>query len=389
MRETFLPFAKPDVAEDAVAAVAQCMRSGWLTTGPRTIEFEDIFKNYTGAKYSVSFNSATAGLHGAFAALGLKEGDEVITTPMTFAATINTVIFAGAKPVLADIDPKTLNIIPAEIEKKINSKTKAIAPVHFAGRPCDMAAIEAIAEKHGLWIIEDSAHALGAAAGARKIGKPGAKRAAVFSFHPTKNITTGEGGMVCTDDENMAEFLSVFRQHGMSKGAWNRYAAKGKTHYDILLPGLKYNMMDIQAVIGISQMKRLEAFNARRAQVVAKYMEVFKDTEGLILPPPVKAGDAHSWHIFTPLIDTDKLKITRDEFMKLMGGRNIGTALHYQAVHLFSYYQKTYGWKPGDFPSAEYVSSRIVSLPLFPAMTEKDISDTVEAVKEILKENKR
>jgi dTDP-4-amino-4,6-dideoxygalactose transaminase len=389
MRETFLPFAKPDVAEDAVAAVAQCLRSGWLTTGPRVIEFEDIFKNYAGAKYAVSFNSATAGLHGAFAALGLKEGDEVITTPMTFAATLNTIIFAGANPVLADIDPETLNIIPAEIEKKITAKTKAVAPVHFAGRPCDMAAIETIAKKHGLWIIEDAAHALGASAGGRKIGAAGAKRAAVFSFHPTKNITTGEGGMVCTDDENMAEFLSVFRQHGMSKGAWNRYAAKGKTHYDILLPGLKYNMMDIQAVIGISQMKRLEAFNKRRAGIVAQYMAAFGDFEGLILPAPVKEGDTHSWHIFTPLIDIEKLKITRDEFMKLMGAQNIGTALHYQAAHLFSCYQKAYGWKQGDYPGAEYVGGRIVSLPLFPAMTERDIQDTIKYTRQVIEENRK
>ncbi|MDR1684338.1 MAG: DegT/DnrJ/EryC1/StrS aminotransferase family protein [Elusimicrobiota bacterium] len=389
MRDAFLPFAKPDIAEDAVAAVAQCLRSGWLTTGPRAIEFEEVFKTYTGAKYALAVNSATAGLHGAFSALGLKKGDEVITSPMTFAATLNTIIFAGATPVLADIDPRGLNILPAEIEKKITPRTKAIAPVHFAGRPCDMAAIEAIAKKHNLWIIEDAAHALGAAAGGQKIGKPGVKKAAVFSFHPTKNITTGEGGIVCVDDDNMAEFIYVFRLHGMSKGAGNRYAAKGKAHYDILMPGLKYNMLDMQAVIGLSQMKRLEAFNARRAQIAAKYMQAFKDVEGLILPPPVKAGDTHSWHIFTPLIDIDKLKITRDEFMKLMGAQNIGTALHYQAAHLFSSYQKAYGWKRGDCPNAEYAASRIVSLPLFPAMEERDIQDTIKAAKEILKANKR
>jgi len=387
MRKTFLPFAKPLIAQDAIDDVTRCLESGWLTTGPRTIEFEEVFKNHSGAKYAVSLNSATAGMHGAFSALGLKKEDEVITTPMTFAATVNAIIFAGATPVLADIDPKTLNILPSEIEKKINSRTKALAPVHFAGRPCDMAAIDAIAKKHNLWVIEDAAHALGAVTNGQKIGKAGAKKAAVFSFHPTKNITTGEGGMVCTDDESMAEMLSVFRQHGMSKGAWNRYAAKGKTHYDILLPGLKYNMMDIQAVIGLSQMKRLEGFNKRRAEIVAQYMQAFKDTKGLILPSAVKEGDVHSWHIFSPLIDTDNLKITRDEFMKLMGAQNIGTALHYQAVHLFSYYQQAYGWKQGDYPGAEFVASRIVSLPLFPAMTQEDIDDTILAVKQILKDN--
>jgi len=395
MRKTFLPFAKPEIAEDAVNDVVACLKSGWLTTGPRTIEFEEMFKTYAGAKHAVSLSSATAGLHGALLSLGLKKGDEVITTPMTFAATVNTIIFAGGTPVLADIDPKTLNIIPENIEKKITPRTKAIIPVHFAGRPCDMAAIEAIAQKHNLWIIEDAAHALGAAwggaspCGGELIGKPKAKKAAVFSFHPTKNITTGEGGIVCTEDENMAEYLAVFRQHGMSKGAWNRYAAKGKTHYDILLPGLKYNMMDIQAVIGISQMKRLAAFNKRRAEIVAEYMEAFKGLEGLILPAPVKKGDIHSWHIFSPLIDTDKLKITRDEFMKLMGAQNIGTALHYQAVHLFSYYQQNYGWKQGDCPAAEYVASRIVSLPLFPAMTDEDVRDAIKYTIQIIKENKK
>ncbi|MDR0292214.1 MAG: DegT/DnrJ/EryC1/StrS family aminotransferase [Elusimicrobium sp.] len=389
MRKEFLPFAKPAVAEDAVAAVSQCLRSGWLTTGPRTIEFEEVFKNYTGAAHALAVNSATAGLHAAFTALNLKPGDEVITTPMTFAATVNTIIFAGGKPVLSDIDPHTLNITPANIEKKITSKTKAICPVHFAGRPCDMAEIEAIAKKHNLYIIEDAAHALGAEYQGKKIGLPGDKKTIIFSFHPTKNITTGEGGILCTDDEDMAETAAVFRLHGMSKGAWNRYAAKGKAHYDILMPGLKYNMLDIQAVIGISQMKQLESFNARRTELVNKYLAAFKNLDGVILPPPTRKGDVHSWHLFCPLLDIDNLKITRDEFMKLMGERNIGTALHYQAVHMFSYYQKTYGWKEGDYPQAEYVAKRIVSLPLFPAMTEQDFNDSVEAVTEILKENKK
>lgn len=389
MRKDFLPFSRPTVDEDAIADVTACLRSGWLTTGPKTIEFEKMFQEYTGSKYAVAVNSATAGLHLALLAFGIGKGDEVITSPMTFVATVNTIIFAGATPVLADIDQKTLNILPQNIEKKITPKTKAIIPVHFAGRPCDMSAIETIAKKHNLLIIEDAAHAIGAKWQGKKIGLAGAKKATVFSFHPTKNITTGEGGMICLDDEEAAEKLYILRQHGMSKGAWNRYAAKGKAHYDVIMPGLKYNMMDIQAVIGISQLKRLDKFNARRAQIAARYNEAFKNTAGIMIPAPVTQGDTHCWHIYSPLLDTDKLTITRDEFMKLMGAQNIGTALHYLAVHEFSYYQKTYGWKEGDFPAAEYVAKRIVSLPLFTAMTDEDVEEVILTVKEILAKHKK
>jgi len=389
MRKEFLPFAKPSIADDVLPEIEKCLKSGWVTMGPKTLEFEQIFKDYTGSAYAVSVNSATAGLHIALMSLGLKPGDEVITTPMTFVATVNTIIFAGATPVLADIDPHTLNIIPENIERKITPRTKAIIPVHFAGRPCDMGKIEAIAKKHNLFIIEDAAHALGAKYQGRKIGYGEGKKMAVFSFHPTKNITTGEGGIICLGLEDNAEIMSMLRQHGMSKGAWNRYAAKGKAHYDVTMPGLKYNMLDIQAVIGISQMRQLDSFNKRRAEIAAKYMQAFKDTPGLILPPPTAQGDTHSWHIFTPLIDIDKLKITRDEFMKLMGAQNIGTALHYLAVHVFTYYQKMYGWKIGDYPNAEYVSDRIVSLPLWPAMKDEDIDETIKTVKEVLAANRK
>ena len=390
MRKTFLPFAKPAIADDAIKGVEECLRSGWLTTGPKTIEFEEVFKDFTGSDYAIAVNSATAGLHTALLSLGINASHEVITTPLTFAATINAIIMTGAKPVLADIDRKTFNIDCDDMAKRITSRTKAIIPVHFAGRPCDMGTIEALAEKHDLYIIEDAAHALGAEYQGKKIGYVNDRRKiVVFSFHPTKNITTGEGGMACLNDEETAERMSIIRQHGMSKGAWKRYAAKGKTHYDILIPGLKYNMMDIQAVIGISQMKQLSAFNSRREEIVAEYGRAFQETDGLILPPEVLSGDVHAWHIFTPLIDTDRLKITRDEFMKRMGEENIGVALHYQALHLFSYYGQTYGWNRGDYSHAEYVSDRIVSLPLFPAMTDEDVDDVITAVKKILHEERR
>ncbi|MFA5621196.1 MAG: DegT/DnrJ/EryC1/StrS family aminotransferase [Thermovirgaceae bacterium] len=384
MRETFLPFARPDISEEAIADVADSLRSGWITTGPKAQRFEKSFGEYLGVPYALAVNSATAGLHLSLLAFGIGPGDEVITTPMTFAATANTVILTGARPVLADIDPVTLNIRPELVKKAVTPRTKAIIPVHFAGRPCEMEALEEIAEKNGLVIIEDAAHALGASRQGRPIGAPARERqAAVFSFHPTKNITCGEGGMVCTVCEDAAEKVSVLRQHGMSKGAWNRYAATGTPHYDLLFPGLKYNMLDIQAAIGNDQLTRLQSFNARRRDIVNIYRKELEDEPGLLLPPEPSEGDVHSWHILTPLIDIDSLGFSRDEFMAKMRQMNIGTALHYQALHLFSYYAREYGWKRGDYPGAEFVSDRIVSIPLFPAMTDGDVADVIEAIRRI------
>lgn len=381
MRKDFLPFAKPSISEGVIADIADSIRSGWLAMGPKTVRFEQNFAAYTGSSQALSANSATAGLHLALMALGIGEGDEVITTPMTFAATVNVILFTGAKPVLADIDRHTLNISPENIEAAITPKTKAIIPVHFAGMPCDMDKIEAIAEKQGLFIVEDAAHALGASYKGRKIGADRGKgRAAVFSFHPTKNITTGEGGMICTGDDDVAEMVSALRQNGMSKNAWNRYAATGQSHYDIFHPGLKYTMMDIQAAIGNSQLEELDAFNARRRDIAARYDDELAGARGLILPKPAPWEHRHSWHIYTPLVDTGELGFTRDEFMEKMKARNIGTALHYQALHLFTCYSAETGLSRGDLPEAEFVSDRIVSIPLFPAMTDDDVSDVIEAI---------
>lgn len=384
MRKEFLPFAKPSISEEAIADVADSIRSGWLSMGPKTIRFEENFANYTGASWALSVNSATAGLHTALMALGIGRGDEVITTPMTFAATVNAILFAGAKPVFVDIDRDTLNIDPDKIEAAVTPATRAMIPVHFAGMPCDMDRIEAIADKYGLAIVEDAAHALGASYKGRRIGADrGIRRASVFSFHPTKNITTGEGGMVCTGDAEIAEKVSVLRQNGMSKGAWNRYAAKGSANYDIFFPGLKYTMMDIQAAIGDSQLRELDSFNTRRRWIVSFYMKELADVEGLILPKAAPWEYTHSWHIFTPFVDIDRLGITRDEFMAGMKELNIGTALHYQALHLFTCYGEVTGLGRGSLPEAEYVSDRIVSLPLFPAMKDEDAYDVVEAVRKV------
>ncbi|WP_296896757.1 DegT/DnrJ/EryC1/StrS family aminotransferase [uncultured Megamonas sp.] len=383
MRKEFLPFAKPMVSEEAIADVADSIRKGWLAMGPKTVDFEKKFADYVGCKFGISVNSATAGLHLAVMAL-IEPGDEVITTPMTFASTVNAIVFSGGKPVLVDIDPHTFNIDINKIEAAITPKTKAIIPVHFAGRPCDMDALEALAQKYNLAIIEDAAHALGAEYKGKKIGfGRGARHIAVFSFHPTKNITTGEGGMICTNDEEAAEIMSMQRQNGMSKGAWNRYQANGKAHYDIFRPGLKYQMMDIQAAIGRDQLTHLEEFNNRRREIVARYQRELKDVRGLILPPEIEEGNVHSWHIYTPLIDIDELGFSRDDFMAKMSAKNIGTAYHYQALHLFTCFGELTGLKAGDLPNSEYVSERIVSLPLFPAMTDEDVTDVIEAIKEI------
>lgn len=384
MRKEFLPFAKPSVGEDAIAEVADSIRGGWLAMGPKTVRFEENFGAYIGSGYALSANSATAGLHLALMALDLKEGDEVITTPMTFASTVNVILFTGAKPVLADIDRDTMNIVPENIEAAVTSATKAIIPVHFAGMPCDMDAIETIAERYGLAIVEDAAHALGAEYKGRKIGADrGARRASVFSFHPTKNITTGEGGMICTGDGDVAEMISMLRQNGMSKNAWNRYAAKGSAHYDIYRPGLKYTMTDIQGAIGDSQLKQLESFNARRREISARYDKELQRAKGLILPKPAPWPHLHSRHIYTPLVDVEALGFSRDDFMAKMKERNIGTALHYQALHLFTCFGEATGLSRGDLPEAEYVSDRIVSIPLFPAMTDNDAADVIEAVYDV------
>ena len=330
MRNDFLPFARPDISEDAIADVVDSIRSGWITTGPKAQRFEKSFGEYVGSPWSIAVNSATAGLHLTLLAFGIGPGDEVITTPMTFASTINTIVWVGAKPVLADIDPATLNIDPALIEKAVTPMTKAIIPVHFAGRPCNMDAIEAIAKKYGLVIIEDAAHALGAKFRGRRIGTPlGDMHAAVFSFHPTKNITTGEGGMICTGNEEIAEKVSILRQHGMSKGAWNRYAVTGNPHYDILFPGLKYNMLDIQAAIGNDQLLHLDRFNSRRQEIVDVYSHKLRGLKTISLPPVSEAQDTHSWHIFTPLIKIENLRISRDDFMGKMREQNIPWAESY------------------------------------------------------------
>ena len=381
-RSTFLPFSRPSLGEEEIREVTEVLRSGWITTGPRTAAFEKAFAARLGVPYALGVNSATAGLHLSLVALGVGPGDEVVTTPMTFAATVNAILFTGATPVLADIDPATLNLDPGAAERACTPRTKAIVPVHFAGLPVDLDAFRDLAKRTGAALVEDCAHALGASYKGEPVGQNPAPLG-VFSFHPTKNITTGEGGMVVTGDEDLGERVSVLRQHGMSKGAWNRYAEAGTPQYEVIMLGFKDNMLDLQAAIGLHQLDKLDRFQGRREEIAVRYDEAFRGQRGILPLGSPSYEHVHGRHLYCPLVDVDALGFDRDTFMARLKERNIGTALHYKAVHLHRYYRERFGWAREDFPQAARVSDRLVSLPLFPDMTDRDVEDVVEAVREV------
>lgn len=370
MSEEFLPFSRPLISQAAIDDVVDCLKSGWITTGPRVAQFTEALKDYFQVPYALTLTSATAGLHLALLAMGLEPGDEVITTPLTFAATLNTIVLAGGKPVLVDIDPLTLNMDINQLEDAMTDRTRVIVPVHFAGLPVDMDPIYDLANKHGLRVLEDAAHAMGTEYKGKRIGSFGDTQ--VFSFHPNKNMTTGEGGCVVTRDQKLADQIARLRFHGIDRQAWNRYGKSGSQDYEIVLPGYKYNMMDIQAAIGIHQLKELGGFIARRNELADRYQDALSDWKQWTLPARPAYNHLHSWHIYTPLINEDVTHMTRDEFMQAMKERNIGTGLHYRAAHLYPYYRQAFGFKPGDFPHTEDVCERIVSLPLFPGMTDAE-----------------
>jgi dTDP-4-amino-4,6-dideoxygalactose transaminase len=320
-------------------------------------------------------------------ALGIGDGDEIITTPMTFASTVSMIVLCGATPVLADIEPGTLNIDVSKVRDRVTPRTKAIIPVHFAGQPCDMDPLFALAAQHNLKIIEDAAHAAGTEYKGKRIGS--LKSISIFSFHPNKNITTGEGGMVCTAHEALAEEVSLLKFHGMNREAWKRFAASGTPNYDIMLPGFKYNMMDIQAAIGIHQLPKLDSFIDKRRQIAEFYNRELADLDELALPAYAPYKLRHAWHLYTPLIRIEQLTIDRDRFMEELKKRNIGSGLHYKAIHHHAWYRKNMPVTDNELPIASYASERILSLPLFPKMTMEDAGDVVEAVKDILKEFRR
>lgn len=387
MRSTFLPFSTPSLGDEEINEVVDSLRSGWITTGPKVKRFEDAFRAYVEAPFAVPLSSATAGLHLTLLALKIKEGDEIITTPMTFASTVSMIVLAGGTPVLADIEPGTLNIDVVKVAEKITSRTKAVIPVHFAGQSCDMDPLFNLARQYNLTIIEDAAHAAGTEYKGKKIGS--LDSVSIFSFHPNKNITTGEGGMVCTPDEVLAEEVSLLKFHGMSREAWKRFAASGTPNYDIMLPGYKYNMMDIQAAIGLHQLPRLDGFIDRRKEIAEQYNAGLANLEELALPTYAPYQQRHAWHLYTPLVRIELLTIDRDQFMAELKELNIGSGLHYKAIHHHSWYREHLPIADADLPNASYASDRILSLPLFPGMSDNDVIDVITAVTDVIKRFRR
>ena len=378
----FLPFAKPDLSEEAIAEVVDCLRSGWITTGPRVKKFEEMLSSYHGGRTALCVSSATAGLQLALQALNLEEGDEVITTPLTFVATLNTIVLAGGKPVLVDIDPGTLNMDMDRLEQAITPRTKVIMPVHFAGLPVDLDPLYALAEKHGLRVVEDCAHAIGAEYKGKRIGSFGDIQ--VMSFHPNKNMTTGEGGAVITDDPVVAQAIERLRFHGIDRSAFNRFAKSGSQDYDVVMPGYKYNMMDIQAALGIHQLPALDGFIDRRTRLAKIYLENLASLEEISLPKSPDYAHRHAWHLFTVTIEENPAGLDRAGFIQAMKDHDIGIGLHYPAVHLFAWYREQFGWQAGDFPAALDVGNRIVSLPLFPTLALADQQRVIDTMRRVL-----
>ncbi len=380
-KTNFLVFGSPDIQEEEIQEVVDCLRSGWIGTGPKVQRFEEDFKKYRQAPYAAAVNSCTAALHLSMLAAGIKPGDEVITTAMTFCATVNAIIHTGATPVLADCDPKTFCIDPASIEKKLTPHTKAIVVVHFAGAPCDMDAIMKLAGSRGLKVIEDCAHAIETTYKGKPVGTFG--DFGCFSFYVTKNVTTGEGGMIVAKQKADIDKIKVLALHGMSQDAWRRFSDEGYKHYQVTEPGFKYNMMDIQAAIGLHQLKRVESAHQRRAEIWQIYQEAFK-TLPLTLPA-LTAGDVrHGYHLYTILIDEQKTGISRDRFLAAMNAQGIGTGVHYQSIPTHPFYHETFGWKENDVPNSFRIGSQTVSLPLSSKLTDKDVQDVIAAVRKIL-----
>ena len=380
-REQYLIFGIPDIRDSEINEVVSCLNSKWLGTGPRVHAFEEQFRQYVNSSFALAVNSCTAGLHLSLLAAKIGAGDEVITCPMTFASTANVIIHSGATPVFVDCIPFTGLIDPTKIEAAINEKTKAILAIHLYGRPCNMAALRDIAERHNLALIGDAAHAIEAEYDGKKVGTLADLNC--FSFYATKNLVTGEGGMVTTDNPQFAADIPVFALHGLSKDAWQRYSDDGYKHYEVVYPGFKYNMMDLQAALGIHQLERIEKAWSRRDEIWQRYLNAFKALP-IGTPPPDEANIRHARHLFTLLVDQEDCGLNRDEFIQQLHRLNIGAGVHYRAVHLHEYYRKRFNYRPEDFPNASYLSDRTLSLPLGPSMSEVDVDDVIATVHAIL-----
>jgi dTDP-4-amino-4,6-dideoxygalactose transaminase len=380
-RERFLVFGAPAIGEEEVAEVVASLRSGWLGTGPKVAAFEEAFRVYRRAEHAVAVSSCTAALHLSMLALGLRPGDEVITTALTFCATVNAIIHAGATPVLADVDPQTMNVDPAAVAGAIGERTRVLLPVHLTGRPCEMEALTALAAEHGCGLIEDCAHAIETEYRGRAAGTFGAF--GCFSFYVTKNVVTGEGGMVLSRRERDAARIKTLALHGMSKDAWKRFGDEGYRHYFVTEAGFKYNMMDLQAAIGLHQLARVEANWSRRRQIWERYDRAFADLP-LGLPAPPAAGTRHGLHLYTVLVDEERCGISRDAFLDAMTAENVGVGVHYLSIPEHPYYRKAFGWRPEDYPEAMRIGRQTVSLPLSAGLLDDDVDDVIAAVRTVL-----
>jgi len=380
LRSTYLPFSPPDITESEIKSVVEVLKSGWITRGKKCEEFEHLLAAYTGAAHAVVLSSATAGLFLSLRIFGIGEDDEVITTPYTFAATANVILHVGARPVFVDIDADTFLISTEEIKRKLSKKTRAIIPVHFAGHPADMDEISRIADLHDLLVIEDAAHAIGAVYSGKRIGN--GEHTAVFSFHAVKNLTTAEGGAVMTGDARIAHQLRLFSLHGQTKDAYEKLRA-GSWKYDIALPGYKFNMTDIQAALGIEQLRRIEE-NRRRRETIAQTYSTFFGEYACAKVPEVKKGVTHAWHLFPLRIDFSRLRIDRDRFIAALAAENISANVHFIPVHLMSFYRKIFDFQPEDFPASYSAFLQEVSLPIYPTLTQGDVQNVCEACARLL-----
>lgn len=386
VRSTFLPYHQPLIEPDDEQAVLDVLRSGWLTTGPQTKTFERTLAEYVGAARAVAVNSCTAALHLALKVVGVGPGDEVVTSPITFASTANVIVHCGATPVFADVDPVTVNIDPRALEAALTPRTKAVIPVDFAGHPADLDAVAAVVKGRGITVIEDAAHSIGAEYGGRRVG--GIADMTAFSFYATKNITSGEGGALTTNNEEWAERASIMALHGISRDAWKRYGNEGYKHWDIVYPGYKYNMFDIQGALVLSQLSKLERFHQRRVALKARLDAGLAGMDELVLPRE-RPGIKHAYHLYPVVVRTEALTADRDTVMNAIQAENIGVGVHFRAVHLHPYYQDTFGFRRGAFPHAEYYSDRTISLPLYPRMTDADADDVIEAVRRVVARYRR
>jgi perosamine synthetase len=380
VRSELLPYGRQTVDESDIQAVVETLRSDWLTTGPKVHEFEEAFAAWVGARYAVSFSSGTAALHGAAFAAGIGAGDEAITSPLTFAATANCVLYQAARPVFADVSADTLNIDPEHIASLVNSRTKALIPVDYAGHPADLDAVQEIAERSGLAVIEDACHALGAGYRGRRVGS--ISRMTVFSFHPVKHLTTGEGGMVTTNDGAIADRLRKFRNHGISSDARDRQR-EAQWYYEMVLLGFNYRLSDIACALGLSQLGKVETNLARRREVAARYSTALSRLPGIVLPT-VRSEVRHAWHLYPIRLDLRKLAAGRDQIFRALRAENIGVNVHYIPVHLHPYYRERFGYRGGEFPVAEHAYDGLITLPLFHGMTDADINDVIRATEKVV-----